>query len=233
MAEARKTFPMSTFAAYLKGVGKDAQKQNITDLLGFMTGSAIDAEGEMFAAALAKAWIYEQHPELAKMAGGQIGALGDNVSVVELPETEKAEVGAVFAKLGEYRKTIADQKASIADLTAKLAETEGKLAETSKAMADFKGKYEALEASGKGEGEKVLVAAEAKVEELNKQIGELAGEIDKVKSGIISILKAAPAGGAGGAAAGGEVAGAGAPEVGGEPAPDFGFGSDPFGDSKW
>ncbi|EPR44423.1 hypothetical protein dsx2_1784 [Desulfovibrio sp. X2] len=233
MAEARKTFPMSTFAAYLKGAGKEGQKQNITELLSFMTGSAIDAEGEPFAAALAKAWIYEQHPELAKMAAGQVGGLGDNVSVVELPEGVKSDVAAIFAKLGEYRKTIADQKTRVAELEKKLAETEGKLAETSKAMADYKGKYEALEASGKGEGEKVIVAAEEKVTGLNTQLGDLAGEIEKVKSSIIAILKAAPAGGAAGGAAASETAGAGAPEVGGAPADTFGFGSDPFSDNEW
>ncbi len=54
MAEARKTFPMSTFSAYLKG-DKAAQKQNIIELLSFMTGKEIDAEFEPFAAALAKA----------------------------------------------------------------------------------------------------------------------------------------------------------------------------------
>lgn len=231
MAEARKTFPMSTFAAYIKGVGKEGQKQNITELLAFMTGSDVDSEAEPFAAALAKAWIYEQHPELAKMAGGQVQALGDTVSVLELPEGVKTEVAAIFAKLGEYRKTIADQKGKIADLEKKLAETEGKLSETSKAMADFKGKYEALEASGKGAGEKVIIAAEEKVTALNAQLGDLAAEIEKAKSGIIAILKAAPT--AGGVAAAGEPAGAGAPEVGGEPSPDFGFGSDPFADSKW
>ena len=64
MSEARKTFPMSTFVSYIKG---GESNNSVQELLGYMTQKDIDAEFEPFAAALAKAWIYEQHPELAKM----------------------------------------------------------------------------------------------------------------------------------------------------------------------
>ncbi len=229
MAEARKTFPMSTFVSYIKGEGADAQKANIVDLLSFMTKKDINDEFEPFAAALAKAWIYEQHPELAKMKSGELAASGDSVSVLELPAPVLGEVDGIFAKLAEYHTTITEQSAKITDLEAKLAEATGKLAETAKSMADYKGKYEALEASGKGAGEKVIIAAEEKVTELNSKVTELAGEIDKVKSSIIAILQAAPTG-EGGAPA---TPGAGAPAAGGEPEADFGFGSDPFSDGAW
>jgi len=231
MAEARKTFPMSVFAACLKGENRDAQRRNVAEMLGFMTKKEIDAEFEPFAAAISKAWIYEQHPELVKMAAGDVAGLGDQVSVQELPPAALVEVDAVFAKLIEYRKTIAEQGAKVAELDKALAEANAKLEISEKSLAEYKAKADKLEASAKSEGEKVFVAAEAKVVELNTAVTDLAGEIDKVKSSIISILKAAPA--AGGAAAAGEASGSGAPETGGEPAPDFGFGSDPFGDSTW
>jgi uncharacterized coiled-coil protein SlyX len=228
MAEARKTFPMSTFVSYIKGEGADAQKANIVDLLSFMTKTDINDEFEPFAAALAKAWIYEQHPELAKMKSGELASAGDSVSVLELPAAVQSEVDSIFAKLAEYHSTISEQDTKIKDLEAKLAEATGKLAETEKSMADYKGKYEALEASGKGEGEKVIIASEEKVTELNGKVTELSEEIDKVKSGIIAILQAAPTGEGGVAAPA-----AGAPEAGGEPEADFGFGSDPFSDDNW
>jgi chromosome segregation ATPase len=228
MSEARKTFPMSTFVAYLKGENFEAQKQNINDMLAFMTGKDIDEEAELFAEALGKAYIYEQHPELAKMAAGEVAAQGDNVSVTELPPDVKTQVDAIFSKLAQYRQTIMEQESKIKDLETQLSETSGKLAETEKAMADYKGKYEALEASGKAEGEKVIVAAEEKVTELNTKVSDLAGEIDKVKSSIVAILQAAPTGEGGAAAPSSE-----GPQVGGEPEADFGFGSDMFNESEW
>lgn len=229
MAEARKTFPMSVFAACIKGENKDAQKRNVAEMLGFMTKKDIDAEFEPFAVAISKAYIYEQHPELVKMSAGEVAGLGDQVSVQELPPQVQVEVDAVFAKLTEYRKSVAEQGAKIAELEKALAEATSKLAVTEKSLAEYKAKADKLEASAKSEGEKVIVASEEKVTELNKVVTDLAGEIDKVKSSIISILKAAPS--AGGEA--GAPAGSGAPETGGEPAADFGFGSDPFSDSKW
>lgn len=231
MAEARKTFPMSVFTACIKGENKDAQKRNVAEMLGFMTKKDIDAEFEPFAVAISKAYIYEQHPELVKMSAGEVAGLGDQVSVQELPAKAQTEVDAVFAKLVEYRKTVAEQGAKIAELEKSLAEATAKLGVTEKSLAEYKAKADKLEAGAKSEGEKVIVASEEKVTGLNKVVTDLAGEIDKVKSSIISILKAAPS--AGGAAAAGEAPGAGAPETGGAPADTFGFGSDPFSDSKW
>ena len=231
MAEARKTFPMSVFAACIKGENKDAQKRNVAEMLGFMTKKDIDAEFEPFAVAISKAYIYEQHPELVKMKAGDVAGLGDQVSVQELPAQAQAEVDTVFAKLTEYRKTVSEQGAKIAELEKALAEATAKLGVTEKSLAEYKAKADKLEAGAKSEGEKVIVASEEKVTGLNQAVLDLAGEIDKVKSSIISILKAAPS--AGGAAAASGEKGAGAPETGGAPADTFGFGSDPFSDSKW
>ncbi len=113
MAEARKVFPMNTFVSYLKGVDKEANKKGVVELVGYMTQSEIDEELAPFAAALAKAWIYEQHPELVKMTSGDLGAQGQNVSVAILPPDVTGEVGALFAKLAADKKTICDQAAKL------------------------------------------------------------------------------------------------------------------------
>ena len=83
MSEARKIFPMDTFVAYLKGDGS----ASVTEMLGYLTKKNLDAESVPFAAALAKAWIYEQHPELVRMSSGEMGATAQNVSVAVLPRT--------------------------------------------------------------------------------------------------------------------------------------------------
>lgn len=222
MSEARKTFPMSTFVAYLKG---GEINQGVKDLLAFMTQKDVNEEFEPFAAALAKAWIYEQHPELAKMKTGQVSGLGENVSVGALPGDVMVQVESIFGKLAEYHQTIADQDAAIKDLEAKLAGSESKLAETEKAMAEYKGKCEAYEASAKGEGDKVIVNSQEQVEEYIGKVDELLKMIEDVKKhGVVTVASgAAPAGDAP----------AGAPDAGGEPEADFGFGSDPFGADDW
>lgn len=144
MSEARKTFPMSTFVSYVKG---GESNNSVQELLAYMTQKDIDAEFEPFAAALAKAWIYEQHPELAKMKTGQVAGLGENVSVGALPGDVMVQVDAIFEKLADYRSTGAEQAAKIKELEVKLAAAEGKLGETEKALAEYKGKCEAFEAS--------------------------------------------------------------------------------------
>lgn len=226
--EARKTFPMSTFVSYIKGVGKDAQQQNILDFLSFVTNKDIDAEFEPFAASLVKSWIYEQHPELAKMKSTDVTGMGDNVSIAQLPGDVMVEADAIFAKLADYRKTVTEQTAKADDLEKKLAAAEAKLTETEKSLAEYKSKCEALEASGKDEGDKVIVASKELVDDYVGQVAELVKKIDDIKNGVATMAVAAPAAGA---AADG--AAAGAPETGGEPEADFGFGSDPFGDSSW
>ena len=225
MSEARKTFPMSTFVSYIKG---GESSNSVQELLAYMTQKDIDAEFEPFAASLAKAWIYEQHPELAKMKTGQVSGLGDNVSVGALPADVMMQVDAIFSKLADYRSTTVDQAAKIQDLEVKLAAAEGKLGETEKAMSEYKGKCEAFEASAKGEGDKVLVTSQAKVEEYIGKVDELLAMIEDVKkNGVVTVAAGAVAG-----AAPAE-SGSGAPETGGEPADSFGFGSDPFSDSGW
>lgn len=223
MSEARKTFPMSTFVSYLKG---GEINQGVKDLLAFMTQKDVNEEFEPFAAALAKAWIYEQHPELAKMKTGQVSGLGDNVSVGALPGDVMVTVESIFGKLAEYHQTITDQDAAIKELEAKCAGSEAKLAETEKAMAEYKGKCEAFEASATGEGDKVIVTSQAKVEEYIGKVDELLKMIEDVKkNGVVTVAAgAAPAAGA---------ASSDGPVTGGEPEADFGFGSDPFGSDSW
>ncbi|WP_027720405.1 hypothetical protein [Maridesulfovibrio zosterae] len=226
MSEARKTFPMSTFVSYIKG---GESNNSVQELLGYMTQKDIDAEFEPFAAALAKAWIYEQHPELAKMKTGQVAGLGENVSVGALSGDVMVQVDAIFGKLADYRSTGAAQAAKIQELETKLAAAEGKLGETEKAMAEYKGKCEAFEASSKGEGDKVIVTSQEKVEEYIGKVDELLKMIEDVKKhGVVTVASGAVAEGA--APAGDS---AGAPATGGAPAEDFGFGSDPFSDEGW
>jgi len=102
MSEARKIFPMDTFVAYLKGDGS----ANVAEMLGYLTQKDLDADSVPFAAALAKAWIYEQHPELTKMSKGQVVELGQSVSVAPMPVKAKTEVDEVFAKLADYKGQI-------------------------------------------------------------------------------------------------------------------------------
>ncbi|WP_432738389.1 hypothetical protein [Maridesulfovibrio sp. FT414] len=228
MSEARKTFPMSTFVSYIKG---GESNNSVQELLGYMTQKDIDAEFEPFAAALAKAWIYEQHPELAKMKTAQVAGLGENVSVGALPGDVMVQVDSIFAKLADYRSTVAAQAAKVQELETKLAAAEGKLGQTEKAMAEYKGKCEAFEASGKDEGDKVIVTSQAKVEEYIGKVDELLKMIEDVKKhGVVTVAAGAVAGAAAPAADAGS---AGAPATGGAPAEDFGFGSDPFSDEGW
>ena len=65
---------MNAFVSYLKGVDKEGNKKAVAEMVGYMAGMEIDAELAPFAAALAKAWIYEQHPELStvRMSSGEL-----------------------------------------------------------------------------------------------------------------------------------------------------------------
>ena len=135
MAEARKVFPMNTFVSYLKGIDKEGNKKGVAEMVGFMSGMEIDAELAPFAAALAKAWIYEQHPELVRMSSGELGATAQNVSVAVLPPDVVAEVNAIFAKLTESKKTIDAQAAKLATVEKELAEMKELLARFSQTSA--------------------------------------------------------------------------------------------------
>ena len=228
MAEARKVFPMNAFVSYLKGIDKEGNKKAVAEMVGFMAGMEIDCDLAPFAAALAKAWIYEQHPELVRMSGGELGATAQNVSVSVLPPDVVAEISAIFGKLTETKK-------ANEELAAKLEKAEKELAEKTAILKDVEVRCKAaedkakrLEDSSKGAGEKVIVASEAKVVEYIGKVDELLKMIEDVKKhGVVTVA----AGGA--ASAGGASGGSGEPEVGGEPSSDFGFGSDAFATDKW
>lgn len=228
MAEARKVFPMNTFVSYLKGIDKEGNKKGVADMVGFMTGMEIDAELAPFAAALAKAWIYEQHPELVRMSSGELGGSAQNVSVAVLPPDVVAEVNAIFAKLTDSKKVIEEQAAKLEKVEKELAEKTAILKDVEVRLKAAEDKAGRLEASSKDEGEKVIVASQAKVEEYIGKVDELLKMIEDVKKhGVVTVA-------AGGAApAGGEAAASSGPVIGGEPEADFGFGSNPFADSNW
>jgi len=96
MAEA-KIFPMNTFVSCLKGAG--APDAGTIELLSFMTQNEVDAEFAPIAAALSKAWIYEQEPQLAKAAAGEISGLGEKVAVKPLPADALAQAQAIITKI--------------------------------------------------------------------------------------------------------------------------------------
>ncbi|AGW14496.1 hypothetical protein [Megalodesulfovibrio gigas] len=218
MSEARKIFPMAAFAALLKGVEQEAQAATVKELLSFMTGREICDCGVPVASALCRAYIYEQHPELARMKGGEVVAMGDNVSVTQLPPLAKNEVDALFARMEGMMKAKDELTTKVSALEVSLTEASAKLDETAKSMAFYKGKAEAFEAAAKGEGEKVLVTSQAKVEEYIGKVDELLKMIEDVKKhGVVTVATggAAPAAGAAAAPAAEEAA-----------VPDsFGFGS--------
>ena len=193
-----------------------------------MAGMEIDQELAPFAAALGKAWIYEQHPELVRMSSGELASAAQNVSVSVLPPDVVAEISAIFAKLAETKKANEEMAAKLEKVEKELAEKTAILKDTEvrcKAAEDKAGK---LEASMKDAGEKVIVASEAKVTEYIGKVDELLKMIEDVKKhGVVTVA-------AGGAApAGGATSGSGEPEVGGEPSSDFGFGSDAFATDTW
>jgi len=228
MAEARKVFPMNSFVSYLKGIDKEGNKKAVAEMVGFMAGMEIDSELAPFAAALAKAWIYEQHPELVRMSGGELGTTAQNVSVSVLPPDVVAEISAIFAKLTEYKKTNDEMSAKLEKAEKELAEKTAILKDVEVRMKAAEDKAKRLEDSSKDAGEKVIVASEAKVVEYIGKVDELLKMIEDVKKhGVVTVS------GGGAAPAGGAAGGSGEPEVGGEPSADFGFGSDAFATDKW
>ncbi len=227
MAEARKVFPMNSFVSYLKGIDKEGNKKAVAEMVGFMAGMEIDPELAPFAAALAKAWIYEQHPELVRMSSGELGAAAQNVSVAVLPPDVVAEVNAIFVKLADSKKTMEEQAAKLAKVEKELAEKTAILKDVEVRMKAAEDKAKRLEASSKDEGEKLIVASQTKVQEYIGKVDELLKMIEDVKKhGVVTVA-------AGGAAPAGEAGGTGEPVVGGEPSSDFGFGSDAFATDKW
>lgn len=209
MAEARKVFPMQTFAAYLRGKPGN-YNQDVLELLGFITQKEVDKEFAPFASALSKAWIYEQHPELTRLSKGEVTELGDNVSVLSLPADVQEEATDLFNKLEEYKQTIQEQKD-------KLAEYEGILEENKKKIAALESKVSDYEQQMKDEGEKKIIASAAKVEDYIKKVDDLLAKIDEVKKhGVVTVSGEA---GAPAEEAPAEEGGTKGPEA------EFGFGS--------
>jgi len=215
MAESidRKVFPMSTFAAYLTGEEKDSNLAGIKEMLAYMTQLEIDGTSLPFAEAVAKAWIYEQNPELINIAG-KADQFGQHVSVPVLPEALSAQIGSIVAELKGTQEKNKAQAAKISELEKKLSEAQAEL-KTAKAKVTT---YEAQ----LGEGEKKFQVSEGKVTEYIGKVDGLLAKIEEViKHGVVS---AAP--GAGGDAAGGGAAASDGPkDTVGEVADDFGFGT--------
>lgn len=217
MSEARKIFPMDTFVAYLKGDGS----ASVAEMLGYLTQNDLDDDSVPFAAALAKAWIYEQHPELTKMSKGQMVELGQSVSVAPMPVKAKTEVDEVFAKLAGTKAQLKAKDAKIDELTRALAAKDGEIAALSAKVKEF-------ESQKKGQAEALFVTTEARIVEFTGKLEALLKEVEEVKkTGVVVAGVAAAAGAA--PAAGGAPAEVGAGD-------DFGFSGgaqDPFADSKW
>ncbi len=222
MSEARKIFPMDTFVAYLKGDGN----ASVAEMLGYLTQKDLDGDSTPFAAALAKAWIYEQHPELTKMSKGQMVELGQSVSVAPMPVKAKAEVDEVFAKLADYKGQINAKGAKIDELTKALAAKDAEIAALSAKVKEFEGQK-------KDEAEALFVTTEARIVEFTGKLEALLKEVEEVKKTGVVVAGVAGVAAAAGAAPAAEAA-SGPADAG--PGSDFGFSGgsqDPFADSKW
>lgn len=222
MSEARKIFPMDTFVAYLKGEGS----ASVAEMLTYMTQKDLDADSTPFAAALAKAWIYEQHPELTKMSKGQMVELGQSVSVAPMPVKAKAEIDDVFAKLADYKGQINAKAAKIDELTKALAAKDAEIAALTAKVKEFEGQK-------KGEAESLFITTEARIVEFTGKLEALLKEVEEVKKTGVVVAGVAGVAAAAGAAPAAEAAGAPAEAAAGT---DFGFAGgsqDPFADSNW
>lgn len=220
MSEARKIFPMDTFVAYLKG----DEDGSVAAMLAYLTQKDLDDDFTPFAAALSKAWIYEQHPELTKMSKGQLVELGQSVSVAPIPVKAMDEINEVFDKLADYKGTINDQAAEIEDLNQALAAKDGEI-------TALQAKVKEYEDQKKGQAEELFVTTEARIVEFTGKLEALLKEVEEVKK--TGVVVAGVAGVAAPAASGGEAAGAPAEAGAGD---DFGFSGgaqDPFADSNW
>ncbi len=223
MAEA-KVFPMHTFVTCLKG--GDAADSGLLDMLSFLTQGNVDAEFAPVAAALSKAWIYEQEPQLTTATAGDVAALGEKVAVKPLPEAAQAQAQAIMAKAADLRAMNATLNDQVAKLTAEKAALAGELSGAKAKLKDFE------EQAAKGDVK--LQVSNTKMDEHIKKLEQLMEEVAKVKAQGVVVAGVAGGGAAAGdaAAAGGGDA-SGAPAVGGEPEADFGLGSNPFADATW
>jgi septal ring factor EnvC (AmiA/AmiB activator) len=212
---------MTTFVSYLKG----ESGADLGELLQYMTQKELDADFMPFAAALAKAWVYEQHPELTQLSAGQITELGEKVSIAPLPMRAMDQVNEVFDTLADYKAQIVSGQAKVAELEETVAAKDAKIADLEKKVKEF-------ESEKKGEAEQLFVTTEARVEEFTKKLEELLKEVDEVKKTGVVVAGVAAAAGAAPAA---EAAASGAPAEEGA-GDDFGFsggGADPFAATDW
>jgi hypothetical protein len=222
MAET-KVFPMNTFMSYLKGVDKEGQKKGVVELVSYMADTVVDEELAPFAAAIAKAWIYEQHPEVIAMSANQLTTAAKNVSVPKLPAETVAEIGSLFAKLAEYKTTINAQAEELAAVKGDLAAKSAMLTDVEAKLKVADASVKRFEESSKQESEKLIVAPLAKVNEYIGKVDELLKMIEDVKKhGVVTVAAGGAAPAAGGAPA------AAAPE----PVVDFGV-EDSFTKSDW
>ncbi len=215
MAESvdRKVFPMSTFAAYLTGEEKDANMSGIKEMLAYMTQLEIDSTSLPFAEAVAKAWIYEQNPELINIAG-KADQFGQHVSVPVLPDALSGQIAAIVAKLKDTEEKNKAQATKIADLEKKLSAAQAELKEAKAKVTTYEAQL--------GEGEKKFQVSEGKIDGYIGKVDTLLAKIEEViKHGVVSAAPGgAPAeGGAPAAAADGPK------DTVGEVADDFGFGT--------
>jgi septal ring factor EnvC (AmiA/AmiB activator) len=217
MAEA-KVFPMSTFVACLRE--NDTTDSGVIDMLSFLTQNPVNEDFAPFAAALAKAWVYEQNPELTKASKGEIAGLGQKVSVNPLSGAAADQAKDVLEKLTELKK-------NNDELAAKVAELEAQNTELNEAKIQAEGKLKKFETQA-AQGDKKLEVSSKKLDDYVKKLDGLLDQIEKVKKEGVVVAGAAGAGEAGGEAAG-------APEEA-EAGDDFGFSggaADPFADSAW
>jgi phosphoglycolate phosphatase-like HAD superfamily hydrolase len=220
MSEARKIFPMDTFVAYLK----DDEDNSVTEMLGYLTQKTLDDDFAPFAAALSKAWIYEQHPELTKMSKGQVMELGQSVSVAPMPVKAKAKVDEVFDKLADYKAQINAKTEEVEELTKTLADRDAKIAELTAKVKEF-------EDQKKGKAEELFVTTEARIVEFTGKLEALLKEVEEVKKTGVVVAGVAGAAATAGAASSGD--GAPAEAAAGD---GFGFSGgapDPFSDANW
>jgi len=222
MAEA-KVFPMHTFVTCLKG--GDAADSGLLDMLSFLTQSQVDAEFAPIAAALSKAWIYEQEPQLTKSSAADVAALGEKVAVKALPAASQAQAQAILAKMADLRAANAALVDQVAKLTAEKAAVASELAGVKGKLKDYE------EQAAKGDVK--LQVSNSKMDEHIKKLEQLMEEVAKVKAQGVVVAGGAGGGAAGDAAAAGGGDASGAPSVGGEPEADFGLGSNPFADATW
>lgn len=223
MAEA-KIFPMNTFVSCLKGA--NAADAGTIELLSFMTQNDVDAEFAPIAAALSKAWIYEQEPQLAKATAGDVSGLGEKVAIKPLPDAALAQAQGIMNKMAELRAANAALSAQVEKLTADAAAKGDEV----KAL---KARLKPLEDQAAA-GDVKLQVSNSKMDEHIKKLEQLMEEVAKVKAqGVVvaGVAGGAAAGADAGASAGGDASGA--PSVGGEPEADFGLGSNPFADATW